>query len=394
MGLVSRDLPLVRPDLHHCDPELASILQQTWNEEGARLNLIASENYASRAVLDAQGSTLSSKYAEGYPGRRYYNGCETIDRVESLAISRARALFGAEHANVQPHAGTQANMAAYYALIEPGDAVLGMDLHQGGHLSHGHQGNFSGRTYRFVGYGLDRETERIDYDAVLRLALEHRPKLIVAGASSYPRAIDFERFGEIAREVGAYLLADIAHVAGLVAARLHPDPVPFSDVVTLTTHKTMRGPRGATVLTRAAHARAIDRAVFPGVQGGPMLHEIAAKAVCFKEASEEPFQRYQRQVIANATALAETLAGQGFRLVTGGTDNHLLLVDLTSVGITGKEAARLLERAGIVCNKNVIPFDPRPSSVTSGIRLGTPAATARGFGPSEMREVGRAIADL
>ncbi|MBI3846746.1 MAG: serine hydroxymethyltransferase [Planctomycetes bacterium] len=386
----------VYSDLHHSDPVLAALLVNSLREEEGRLNLIASENYASQAVLAAQGCPLSSKYAEGYPGRRYYNGCAAIDEIEALARTRARELFGAEHANVQPHSGTQANMAAYYALVDPGATILGMDLRQGGHLSHGHPANFSGRTYKIVSYGLDRETERIDYDAVQKLAEEHRPALVVAGASSYPRAIDFGRFAEIAKSVGAFFLADIAHVAGLVAARLHPDPTPVADVVTFTTHKTMRGPRGAVVLSRTMHANGVDRAVFPGVQGGPMLHEIAAKAVCFHEASQETFRIYQRSVVANAAALADSLAAEGFRLVTGGTDNHLLLIDLSKsdVALTGKQAATLLEEAGIVCNKNVIPFDTRPPDVTSGIRLGTPAATARGFGSEEMRAVGRAIAGI
>jgi glycine hydroxymethyltransferase len=386
----------VYSDLDRSDPVLADLLARSLREEEGRLDFIASENYASPAVLAAQGSPLSSKYAEGYPGRRYYNGCDVIDQIETLAQTRARSLFGADHANVQPHSGTQANMAAYYALLEPGATILGMDLRQGGHLSHGHPVNFSGRGYRVVSYGLERESERIDMDAVAKLAREHRPKLIVAGASSYPRAIEFAKFGEIAKEVGAFFLADIAHVAGLVAAKLHPDPTPTADVVTFTTHKTMRGPRGAIVLCKAVHAKAIDRAVFPGVQGGPMLHEIAAKAVCLHEASQEPFRRYQRAVVANAAALAETLAAEGFRLVTGGTDNHLMLVDLSrsNVTLTGKEAATVLESAGIVCNKNVVPFDARTPDSTSGIRLGTPAATARGLGAGEMREIGRAIASI
>ena len=341
----------------------------------------------SHAVAEAQGSHLTNKYAEGYPGRRYYGGCEHVDVAEQLAIDRLKELFGADHANVQPHSGAQANMAAYFALLEPGDTVLGMQLDQGGHLTHGSPVNFSGKLYSFVSYGVDRETEYIDYQEVERLAREHRPKLIVAGATAYPRIIDFPRFRQIADEVGALLMVDIAHIAGLIAAGVHPSCLPHAQVVTSTTHKTMRGPRGAFILCDEERARSIDRAVFPFSQGGPMMHTIAAKAVCFREALTDEFKEYQRNIVANAQTLAGELEAGGLRIVSGGTDNHLMLVDLTPLGTTGKDAEDALGRVHITVNKNAIPFDPKPPRVTSGLRLGTPAVTSRGFGREEMARV-------
>ena len=349
--------------------------------------LIASENYVSHAVAEAQGSHLTNKYAEGYPGRRYYGGCEHVDVAEQLAIDRLKELFGADHANVQPHSGAQANMAAYFALLEPGDTVLGMQLDQGGHLTHGSPVNFSGKLYNFVSYGVDRETEYIDYQEVERLAREHRPKLIVAGATAYPRIIDFPRFRQIADEVGALLMVDIAHIAGLIAAGVHPSCLPHAQVVTSTTHKTMRGPRGAFILCDEERAKSIDRAVFPFSQGGPMMHTIAAKAVAFREALSEEFREYQRNIVANAQTLAVELEAGGLRIVSGGTDNHLMLVDLTPLDTTGKDAEDALGRVHITVNKNAIPFDPKPPRVTSGLRLGTPAVTSRGFGREEMAHV-------
>ena len=380
----------MRETLRSVDPEVWEAIQGEEAREEHKLVLIASENYASRAVLEAMGSVLTNKYAEGYPGRRYYGGCEYADAVERLAQERAKALFGAEHVNVQPHCGTQANMAAYFALLKPGDTLLGMALPHGGHLSHGARVNFSGKLYNVVTYGVRRDTGRIDYDEVRRLAREHRPRMIVVGASAYSRILDFAAFAEIAREVGAYLMADIAHIAGLVAAGLHPSPVPHADVVTTTTHKTLRGPRGGMILCKAEHAKAIDKAVFPCAQGGPLMHVIAAKAVAFKEALTPEFRDYQRQVVANARALAARLEEHGYAIVSGGTDNHLMLVDLRPAGITGAEAEEALDAAGITVNKNAIPFDERPPTVTSGIRLGTPIVTTRGMKEPEMEE----IADL
>ena len=365
--------------LADADPAIARAISDEVHRQNTGLELIASENFVSAAVLEAAGSVLTNKYAEGYPGRRYYGGCEFVDVAESLAIERAKALFGAEHANVQPHSGAQANMAVYFALLEPGDTVLGMDLAHGGHLTHGHPLNFSGKLYRIVPYGVRQDDERIDYAALERLAREHKPKMIMVGASAYPRMIDFERIGKVGREVGAVVVTDMAHIAGLVATGVHPSPVPHSDFVTTTTHKTLRGPRGGLVLCREEHAKRLNRAVFPGVQGGPLMHVIAAKAVCFKEASEPGFAGYQRQIVANAQRLASALETSGFRLVSGGTDNHLLLVDVFSKGLTGKVAEAALGQAGITVNKNTIPFDENPPMVASGIRLGTPALTTRGM---------------
>ncbi|HUT75534.1 MAG TPA: serine hydroxymethyltransferase [Armatimonadota bacterium] len=373
--------------LREVDPEMADVLAGELERQQSTLVMIPSENYASKAVLDAQGCIMTNKYAEGYPGARWYHGCEFVDVAESLAIARAKELFGAEHANVQPHTGTAANMAAYYALLEPGDTILAMSVDQGGHLTHGNKLNFSGRYYRIAFYGVDRQSERLDYDAILHAARHERPKLIVVGASAYPRQIDFKRCRAIADEVDAYLMADIAHIVGLIAAGLHPDPVPYCDIVTSTTHKTLRGPRGAFIMCRRELAEAIDRAVFPGVQAGPLMHVIAAKAVAFREAMTESFREYQRQIIANCQALAEELMAQGFRLTTGGTDNHLILVDLRPQTITGKEGADLLEQAGIIVNKNVIPYDHQPPAIASGIRPGTPALTTRGMKEPQMRRI-------
>ncbi len=373
--------------LAEVDPELfTAIEREEWRQlEG--IELIASENYASRAIREAMATVLTNKYAEGYPGKRYYGGCEFVDIAEELARQRALQLFGADHANVQPHSGSQANIAAYLALLEPGDTIMAMNLAHGGHLTHGSPVNLSGQIFNIVPYGVDRETEQIDYEEVAILAREHRPKLILAGATAYPRTIDFARFKEIADEVGAYLMVDMAHIAGLIAADLHPDPVPYCDIVTSTTHKTLRGPRGGFILSRAEYAKAVDRAVFPRTQGGPLMHIIAAKAVAFLEALRPEFVEYQRQIIANARALAERLQSNGIRVVSGGTDNHLLLADLTDTGVTGKEAEKALEQAGITVNKNMIPFDQRSPFVTSGIRLGSPAVTTRGFTENEMRMV-------
>jgi glycine hydroxymethyltransferase len=370
------------------DPEIAQAIRDEVNRQNTGLELIASENFVSAAVLEAMGSVLTNKYAEGYPGRRYYGGCEFVDVAEQLAIDRAKALFGAEHANVQPHSGAQANMAVYFSLLKPGDTVLGMNLAHGGHLTHGHPLNFSGQLYDIVSYGVRREDEQIDYDELNRLAQERRPKLIVVGASAYPRLIDFERISAVATEIDAAVVTDMAHIAGLVAAGLHPSPVPHSDFVTTTTHKTLRGPRGGLVLCREAHAKSVNRSVFPGVQGGPLMHIIAAKAVCFKEAGEPSFVDYQARVVANAGRLASSLIDHGFRLVSGGTDNHLILVDVFSQGLTGKVAEAALGRAGITVNKNAIPFDQNPPMVASGIRLGTPAVTTRGMGGAEMDQIG------
>ena len=376
--------------LSDTDPEINRVIEIEKQRQRETINLIASENYASQAVLEAQGSFLTYKYAEGYPGRRYYGGCDNVDDIEKLAVDRAKELFHAGHANVQPHSGAQANMAAYYSLLERGDTVLAMRLDHGGHLTHGSSVSFSGRTYNFVHYGVNRETERIDYQEVERMAVQHKPRLIVTGASSYPRIIDFERFRRIADSIGARVMVDMAHIAGLVAVGLHPTPVPYSDIITSTTHKTMRGTRGGFILSREELARDIDAAVFPEMQGGPLVHAIAGKAVAFKEAMQPGFVDYQKAVLENALTLATELQRLGLRLVSGGTDNHLVLVDLTDKGVTGKQALEALEAAGIVTNKNPIPFDPHPPVITSGIRLGTPAVTTRGFGIEEMK----LIADL
>ncbi len=373
--------------LAQIDPEIHEAIRQETRRQHEHIELIASENFVSPAVLEAAGSTLTNKYAEGYPGARYYGGCEFVDVVENLARERAKRLFGAEHVNVQPHSGTQANVAVYMALLKPGDTVLGMDLAHGGHLTHGHPLNFSGIYFKFVPYGVDRKTETIDYEALEQSAVEHRPKLLVAGASAYPRIIDFPRLRRIADRAGALLMVDMAHIAGLVAADLHPSPVPHAQVVTTTTHKTLRGPRGGMILCTKDLAAAIDRAVFPGSQGGPLMHIIAAKAVCFLEAAAPGFKTYQQEVLANARALAEGLAQRGLRPVSRGTDNHLVLVDLQSLDITGARAEVVLDSVGITVNKNAIPFDARPPRVTSGIRLGSPAVTTRGFTPADMYRV-------
>jgi len=374
------------------DPDIARAVASEVHRQNAGLELIASENFVSTAVLEAVGSVLTNKYAEGYPGKRYYGGCEFVDVAEQLAIDRAKELFGAEHANVQPHSGAQANMAVYLALLQPGDTVLGMNLAHGGHLTHGHPLNFSGKLYSIVPYGVRQDDERIDYDELERLARAHHPKMIMVGASAYPRVIDFPRIAAVAKEVGAAMVTDMAHIAGLVAAGVHPSPVPHSDFVTTTTHKTLRGPRGGLILTREAFAKDLDRALFPGVQGGPLMHVIAGKAVCLREAMEPGFAAYQRQVVANAARLAAGLAAAGFRLVSGGTDNHLMLVDVFSKGITGKVAEAALGKAGITVNKNAIPFDQNKPMIASGIRIGTPAVTTRGMGEAEMDLVAELIA--
>jgi glycine hydroxymethyltransferase len=373
--------------LAETDPDVAKAIRQEVHRQNTGLELIASENFVSAAVLEAAGSVLTNKYAEGYPGKRYYGGCEFVDVAESLAIERAKQLFGAEHANVQPHSGAQANMCVYFALLKPGDTVLGMNLAHGGHLTHGHPLNFSGKLYHIVPYGVTKEDERIDYDELDRLAREHRPKMIMVGASAYPRIIDFPRIRKVGDEVGAAVVVDMAHIAGLVAAGEHPSPVPHADFVTTTTHKTLRGPRGGLVLCRSQFAKELDKALFPGVQGGPLMHIIAAKAVCFKEALEPSFRDYQRQIVANAKTLASGLAASGFRLVSGGTDNHLMLVDVFSKGLTGKAAEAALGKAAITVNKNAIPFDQNPPMVASGIRVGTPAVTSRGMREPEMEQI-------
>jgi glycine hydroxymethyltransferase len=378
-------------ELLRTDPEVARAIRDETLRQGDQLELIASENFVSEAVLEAMGTVLTNKYAEGYPGRRYYGGCEHVDVVERLAILRAKQLFGCDHANVQPHSGAQANTAAYMAVLKPGETILGMNLSHGGHLTHGHPLNFSGRFYQVVAYGVRREDERIDYDELAKLAEQHRPKVIVCGASAYPRRIDFEAVRRAADTCGAVILADIAHIAGLVATGIHPSPVPHCEIVTTTTHKTLRGPRGGLAMCRAELQKDIDRLVFPGVQGGPLMHVIAAKAVAFKEALEPGFAEYQKQVVRNAAALAEALAGEGLRLVSGGTDNHLVLVDVFSKGLTGKVAEKALDEAGITANKNTIPFDTNSPMVASGIRLGTPALTSRGMKEPEMARVGALI---
>ena len=390
MFSMANNIELVR----RTDPEIAEVLEKELTRQRQHIELIASENFVSEAVLAAMGSHLTNKYAEGYPGKRYYGGCEWVDAAERIAIERACKLFGAEHANVQPHAGAQANLAVYQALLNPGDTILGMNLAHGGHLTHGSPVNLSGKLYNIVSYGVDRETETIDYDEVRCLALEHRPRLIVAGASAYSRIIDFPRFREIADECGAMFMVDMAHIAGLVAAGEHPSPVPYADVVTTTTHKTLRGPRGGMILCREKYTKAIDKAIFPGSQGGPLMHVIAAKAVCFKEAMQPEFAVYQHRIVLNAKALAATLTQRGLRLVSGGTDNHLMLINLSGTGITGKELEEMLGRVRITANKNAVPFDTLKPTVTSGLRVGTPAVTTRGMREDEMAEIGNIIADV
>ncbi|MGE0043418.1 MAG: serine hydroxymethyltransferase [Vicinamibacterales bacterium] len=380
--------------LADADPEIASVVRHETERQAHGIELIASENFVSSAVIEAVGSVLTNKYAEGYPGKRYYGGCEFVDVAETLAIDRAKALFGAEHANVQPHSGAQANMAVYLTLLKPGDKVLGMNLAHGGHLTHGHPLNFSGMLYTIIPYGVRQEDERIDYDELARLADEHKPDMIMVGASAYPRVIDFARIAEVAKRVGAPMVVDMAHIAGLVAAGQHPSPVPHADFVTTTTHKTLRGPRGGMVLCREQYAKDLNRSVFPGVQGGPLMHVIAGKAVCFKEAAEPAFAAYQAQVVKNAARLASALAAAGFRIVSGGTDNHLVLVDVFSKGITGRDAEAALGRAAITVNKNAIPFDTNKPMVASGIRLGTPAVTTRGMGEAEMDLIARLIGEV
>ena len=375
----------VMKELRRIDPEIYGVVEREWQRQVGQLELIASENFVSSAVRAAQGSVLTHKYAEGYPGRRYYGGCENVDTAEELAIQRAKQLFDGEYANVQPHSGTQANMAVYFGFLKPGDTIMGMDLAHGGHLSHGAPVTFSGKLYKAVTYGVDRNTEQVDFDVLAQLARNHRPKLIIAGASAYPRTLEFARFAEIARDVGALLMVDMAHIAGLVAAGLHPSPVPVADFVTSTTHKTLRGPRGGLILARATYARILDSQVFPGIQGGPLMHVIAAKAVALKEALSPTFRRYQKQVLANTKTLAEEFLRHGYRLVAGGTDTHLILLDLTPIGLTGRLAEEALDLAGVTVNKNAIPFDLQPKTITSGIRLGTPAVTTRGMKEGEMR---------
>jgi glycine hydroxymethyltransferase len=383
---------MYRP-LYETDPQIAAAIDDETRRQHEGLELIASENFVSEAVLEAAGSVFTNKYAEGYPGKRYYGGCEFSDVVENLARDRAKQLFGAEHANVQPHAGSQANMEAYAAVLQPGDTILGLNLAHGGHLTHGHHLNFSGKTYKIVPYGVTKESETIDYDALEKLAEEHRPKLIIGGGSAYPRIIDFARMRQIADKVGALFLVDMAHFAGLVAGGAHPSPVPHAHMVTSTTHKTLRGPRSGMILSKAEFAAAIDKVVFPGMQGGPLMHIIAAKAICFLEAMQPEFRDYAKQVVANAKALAETLSAEGFRIISGGTDTHLMLVDVFSKGMLGSEAEKALGEAGITVNKNAIPFDTNPPMKPSGIRIGTPALTTRGMKEAEMRQVGRWLAD-
>src|ERR1039457_2860181 len=380
--------------LAEVDPDVYQAILHEAERQHSQLELIASENFVSEAVLEAAGSVFTNKYAEGYPGKRYYGGCEFADIVENLARDRAKKLFGAEHANVQPHSGSQANQAAYSAVLQPGDTILGMNLAHGGHLTHGHPLNFSGKTYHVIPYGVRREDERIDYDELAKLALEHKPKLVIAGGSAYPRIIDFKRFREVADSVGALFLVDMAHFSGLVAAGLYPNPCEYADIVTSTTHKTLRGPRGGMILSREEYAAAIDKVVFPGLQGGPLVHVIAAKAVCFLEAMAPEFAVYQKQVIRNAQVLGEALAAKGFRIVSGGTDSHLILMDVFAKGIRGKEAEKALDEAYITVNKNAIPFDVNPPLNPSGVRLGSPAVTTRGFREEEMREVGDLIAEV
>jgi len=381
-------------NLRKIDPEIYRVIKAETQRQHENIELIASENFASPAVLEAMGSTLTNKYAEGYPKNRWYGGCEFVDHAETLAIDRAKKLFGAEYANVQPHSGTQANMAVFYALLEPGDTVLAMDLACGGHLSHGHKHNYSGKYYNVVSYGVDRKTETLDYAEIEKLAIKHKPKLILSGASAYPRKIEFDKFKKIADKVSAITMADIAHIAGLIVAGLHPDPVPVTDIVTTTTHKTMRGPRGGMILCKKGFGKEIDAQVFPGIQGGPLEHIIAAKAVALEEALQPGFNDYQKQIINNAKALADKLAGKGYRLVSGGTDNHLMLLDLTEQGVTGKKAALWLDQARITVNKNLIPFDTKSAFETSGIRIGTPAATTRGMKEPEMQRIAAMIDEV
>ena len=379
--------------LKNNDPEIYEAVMQETNRQRNKIELIASENFVSETVMEANGTTLTNKYAEGYPGKRYYGGCEHVDVVETIAIERAKKVFGAEYANVQAHSGAQANMATFFALLTPGDTVLSMNLAHGGHLSHGSPVNMSGKYFNIVPYGVSEDTNTIDYEEVRRLALESKPKLILAGASAYPRVIDFKKFSEIAKEVGAYFMVDMAHIAGLVAAGCHPSPMPYADVVTTTTHKTLRGPRGGLILTNNEEiAKAINKAIFPGIQGGPLMHTITAKAVCFGEALKPEFKTYQEQIVKNAAALAEQLMKEGFKLVSGGTDNHLILLNLTDTGVTGKDAEKMLDEVGITVNKNAIPFDTQKPFVTSGIRIGTPATTSRGFKEEDMVEIGKLIA--
>ncbi len=380
--------------LKHTDPEVFQAFRAEIERQTQQLEMIASENFVSEAIMEAEGSIFMNKYAEGYPGKRYYGGCENMDVVERLAVDRLNQLFGSEYANVQPHSGTQANMAVYFALLNPGDSILSMDLAHGGHLSHGLPVSFSGRFFKIAHYGVSRETEIIDYDEVAEIARKQRPKLIIAGASAYPRTIDFAYFKAIADEVGAYLMVDMAHIAGLVASGVHPSPVPYADFITSTTHKTMRGPRGGIILAKEKYSRSLNSQIFPGIQGGPLMHVIAAKAVAFKEALRDEFKIYQQQIVANAKTLAKTLQDRGFRLVSGGTDNHLLLVDLSDKGLTGAKAEEVLERSGITVNKNTIPFDTQSPRVTSGIRIGTPGVTTRGLKEREMEEVGNYISEL
>jgi glycine hydroxymethyltransferase len=380
--------------LSKTDPEIAAAILKETRRQAGQLELIASENFVSEAVLEAQGSVMTNKYAEGYPGKRYYGGCEFVDVAETLAIERCKKLFGADHVNVQPHSGTQANMAVYFSALEPGDTILGMNLSHGGHLSHGSPANFSGRFYKVVAYGVDRKTETIDFNEVESQAKQHKPKLIVVGASAYPRTIDFAAFRTIADQVGALIVADIAHIAGLVAVGIHPSPVPLCEYVTTTTHKTLRGPRGGLVMCKEPYAKTLNSKVFPGMQGGPLMHIIAAKAVAFQEALGDDFRQYQQQIVKNAGTLADTLIAEGFRLVSGGTDNHLMLVDLTDKGITGKDAQEKLDLAGITVNKNGIPFDTRGPQITSGIRIGTPAVTSRGMKEADMKVIGGLIAGI
>lgn len=373
--------------LKEIDPEIWGLIQKEIDRQEYQLEMIASENLANLAIMEAEGSCLMNKYAEGYPYARYYGGCENVDEVERLAIERAKLLFKAEHANVQPHSGTQANMAVYFAILNQGDTILSMSLSHGGHLSHGSIVNFSGKFYKIVHYGVSKETERIDYEEVRDLALKYKPKLIIAGASAYPRIIDFEIFSKIAKEVGAYLMVDMAHIAGLIAAGIHPSPVSYADFITSTTHKTLRGPRGGFILCKSEYAKIVDKMVFPGIQGGPHMNIIAAKAVCFKQALQPEFKLYQQQVVKNAQVIAQVFKTEGFRVVSGGTDTHLVLIDVSSNGLTGAEAEKILEEAGIVVNKNTIPFDPKPPKITSGIRIGTPAITTRGLKEKEVEEV-------
>ncbi len=378
-------------ELNLVDPEIKELIEKETARQNNKIELIASENFVSKAVMAAMGSTLTNKYAEGYPGKRYYGGCEVVDQIEDLARDRATELFGAEHANVQPNSGSQANQAVFFAALKPGDTVMGMDLSHGGHLTHGSPVNMSGKHYHIVSYGVDKETETIDYDVVREIALEHKPKMIIAGASNYSRIIDFAKFREIADEVGAYLMVDMAHIAGLVAAGLHPSPVPYAHFVTTTTHKTLRGPRGGMILCSKEFAPMIDKSIFPGIQGGPLMHVIAAKAVSFKEALSPEFKTYQAQIIKNAQALANALIGKGLRIVSGGTDNHVMSLDVRNMNVTGKEAEHLLDEIGITCNKNTIPFDPASPFVTSGVRLGTAAVTTRGMKEADMKEIAEII---